>query len=73
MGNVFSKVKGFFASGTILANIGVLLAALDQLVGQLESIQPLLPPKASAAVVGVLAVIAIIRRVAASAKIVGLF
>lgn len=73
MANVFNKFKGFFQSGTILANLGVLLAALDQLVGQLEAVQPLLPPKASAAVISVLAVIAIIRRVAASAKIIGLF
>lgn len=73
MANVFSKFKGFFASGTILANIGVLMAALDQLVGQLESVQPLLPPKASAVVVSVLAVIAMVRRVLATTKIFGLF
>jgi len=73
MANIFSKVKGFFKSGTILANLGVLIAALDQLVAQLEAVQPLLPPKAAAAVVSVLAVIAIIRRVVASTKILGLF
>ena len=73
MASVLTKSKGFFQSGAILANIGILLAALDQLAGQLESIQPLLPPKAAAAVVGALSVIAIIKRVTATAKIFGLF
>ena len=73
MGNIFTSVKGFFSSGTILANLGVLMAALDQLVGQLESVQPLLPPKAAAVVVSALAIIAMIRRVLATSKIVGLF
>ena len=73
MGNVFTAFKGFFASGTILASIGTLIASLDQLVAALEQVQPFLPPKASAAAVSVLAVIAIIRRVVANTKIGGLF
>jgi hypothetical protein len=73
MNNIFNKVKGFFKSGTILANLGILVAALDQLQAQLAALQPVLPPKAAAIVVSVLSVIAIIRRVAASTKIIGLF
>jgi hypothetical protein len=67
------RFKGFFSSGTILANLGVIVASLDQLVSQLEQLQPILPPKAAAGVTAILATIAIIRRVMASTKIIGLF
>lgn len=62
--------KGFFQSGTILASLGTLFAGLDLLHSVAVEAAPLLPPQATAAVVTLGSILAIIRRVVAKEPIV---
>lgn len=73
MGNIFKKAKRFFTSGTILASLGSLAAGLDQASALILQVQPVLSPKAAAVSITVLSGIAIVRRVLADSKIIGLF
>lgn len=73
-GGNMNNSKGLLKSGTILANLSLLLPAADLLLQAIEQVPAaILPPAISGIWIGVGSMIAIIRRITTKKTIEGIF